>query len=775
MPRPTDMPPPTVTIFGGGITGLTVAHELAERGWSVTLFEAETDLRDTGQPALGGLAKSQWSFDPDPTSGAPSVADPFVPTITFTRKPGQHTDLLQQFAPGDSVKFALLTQRLETIHPAIPHLKLRYADKEDPADPFADNKRVAERLAEHLEKSYGARRITIESSVINVKQFEVSTVLEPKGLSTPHLLPGEHGFRFFPGLYRHLFDTLRRIPLKSSGGRYSDSFRTVYDNLLPTEGNWLVVSNTDARPDSSAAADANPVHFPRRLRKSIREYFDVFSSLQADLGYVARDLDLLTLRFFKYMSSCRERRKEEFEALSWRQFLGLDDCSAVCQNDMDVAPQLLAAMLAGESDTRTQGNMATQLLLDPINADERVDSTLNGPTTLAWFDPWSEYLREQGVKIEQGRLADFGVAGKQIVPVLHRPDGSRIDAPKTDYYVLAIPFQAWSANEYALIKSWEYARDQLGAKPDHIGRLHTWLEGQAFNRPTENYPHPGLLVRDLTGVQFYLDSDVFPRSGHSLYLDSEWRLSSISQTYFWQRRRAPSDGYRGLISVDIGSFITGKRTFKDVKRTEVPAEVWRQIAPKGLEDSTLYFTCHIDEHIKYDQDDVFKENRAPFLINGVGEWQHRPGWRDTKTGEPESSRAEDPSQARYQLMPIEQSAPGRWVLAGTFMQTWTRATTMESANESGRHAVNTLLAAETERHSMRRWMPCAIWNPEDYEHPDLVIWRELDEKLFTWPGGSLPHFLDILELDALPEGLLDCTGEMPSTLAKLLSRMMGGF
>src|SRR5687768_4300854 len=36
-------------------------------------------------------------------------------------------------------------------------------------------------------------------------------------------LPGEHGFRFFPGFYRHLPDTMRRIP---HGGR------TVADNLV---------------------------------------------------------------------------------------------------------------------------------------------------------------------------------------------------------------------------------------------------------------------------------------------------------------------------------------------------------------------------------------------------------------------------------------------------------------------------------------------------------------------------------------------------------------
>ena len=34
---------PTVVIFGGGITGLTAAHELAERGFSVVVYEPEED------------------------------------------------------------------------------------------------------------------------------------------------------------------------------------------------------------------------------------------------------------------------------------------------------------------------------------------------------------------------------------------------------------------------------------------------------------------------------------------------------------------------------------------------------------------------------------------------------------------------------------------------------------------------------------------------------------------------------------------------------------
>src|SRR5882724_2882740 len=34
-------------------------------------------------------------------------------------------------------------------------------------------------------------------------------------------LPGEHGFRFFPGLYRHIIDTMAKIPYK--GGSVRDN------------------------------------------------------------------------------------------------------------------------------------------------------------------------------------------------------------------------------------------------------------------------------------------------------------------------------------------------------------------------------------------------------------------------------------------------------------------------------------------------------------------------------------------------------------------------
>src|SRR4029450_3829287 len=36
-------------------------------------------------------------------------------------------------------------------------------------------------------------------------------------------LPGEHGFRFFPGFYKHITDTMRRTPFGPGGASCADN------------------------------------------------------------------------------------------------------------------------------------------------------------------------------------------------------------------------------------------------------------------------------------------------------------------------------------------------------------------------------------------------------------------------------------------------------------------------------------------------------------------------------------------------------------------------
>src|SRR4051795_4502866 len=49
-------------------------------------------------------------------------------------------------------------------------------------------------------------------------------------------LPGEHGFRFFPGFYKHVTDTMRRIPFGAGGTSCADNLVLATRMLLARAG-----------------------------------------------------------------------------------------------------------------------------------------------------------------------------------------------------------------------------------------------------------------------------------------------------------------------------------------------------------------------------------------------------------------------------------------------------------------------------------------------------------------------------------------------------------
>ena len=67
----------TVYIYGGGVTGLTAAHELIIRGFNVHLYEKESALGPEGvreEYSLGGMARTQYvALEVDEEAGQPSV------------------------------------------------------------------------------------------------------------------------------------------------------------------------------------------------------------------------------------------------------------------------------------------------------------------------------------------------------------------------------------------------------------------------------------------------------------------------------------------------------------------------------------------------------------------------------------------------------------------------------------------------------------------------------------------------------------------------------
>src|SRR4051812_43844391 len=113
-------------------------------------------------------------------------------------------------------------------------------------------------------------------------------------------LPGEHGFRFFPGFYHHVPDTMRRIPCEGNANG-------VWDNLVDTTE--MSVERTDGRPDAQLfglAPDPAAVMTEDGLRAFITE------EVLGQRGVPPQEAAYFTERLVVFLTSCDERRYGEW-------------------------------------------------------------------------------------------------------------------------------------------------------------------------------------------------------------------------------------------------------------------------------------------------------------------------------------------------------------------------------------------------------------------------------------------------------------------------------
>ena len=744
---------PTVAVLGGGIAGLTAAHELAERGFVVTVYESKKDERNglKSTPAgtyppvkLGGLAASQYS--------------------TVGTHDGSHAEL-RPF-PGRR------------------------------GQPCAPRRAVA----------------------------------------------GEHGFRFFPAFYLHIWDLFQRIPVyqqtQKSGGTtcWTPTSRTVYDNVRRVVTKGITVENQPT------------LVFPSELPRSAGEVLGILKEL-AILGFTAGDIATYLGRLVHYLTTSPLRRAQELQNISAYDYLvGYDSKTGMnrfsytprCDAMLRQMPRILVALDSFWGDARTNMTTYLQLYLNMDRRDNKADGVLNGPTSEAWLDHWYRYLDALGVSFVHKAAARLDTPPIDPTQPPHlRPraqitlaDGTRVapdytvvavDAPGAEY--ITAPLRA--AGTGGAVAGLD-GFTTLPPPPD--GPLQSVTTRPQERRDPYSMDEMGRLPWDrfqtLCGIQYYFDTEFQLLRGHLLLTSTEWALSSINQSGLWETQKVlDPDGHISVLSVDIGDFNTPSRHLvdefgrgkaaRDCTADEIAAEVWRQIVTALTSDDAesagdkvmpcpawyaLDRSLIMSDGPGQGQGRIVR-NESPYLVPIVGDWTNRPGaepWNPHGSSlielPPEDVWLEDLEQwnvwqARHGGYQVHNNSV---VFAGTWTKTFTRVTSMESACESGRHAVNAILdhyiwvesggLDRREQMTSLDWefpygfldqglsspirMPtpagdyCYVFDIENREPADTRPLRMLDTQLCQ---QSLPHPLDTPAMPPIPHLLGGQTMFMPPT------------
>ncbi|MFL5885071.1 MAG: FAD-dependent oxidoreductase [Thermoleophilaceae bacterium] len=505
-------------------------------------------------------------------------------------------------------------------------------------------------------------------------------------------LPGEHGARFFPGLYQNLPDTMRRIPFGSNPNGTFDNLATAHQESFPRSG---------GREDLNAnyaPADPYPWTF-----EQFRE--TVVAALQLSTRIPPQEIEYFVQRLCVYFSSCDARRLEQWEHVSWWDFTSAGRYSEDYQRMLISAQtrNILSAR-ATEACARTIGLLWELGLYTFMGrgSNGTFDRVLDAPTNEAWIDPWVAYLRGLGVRFVLGAEVDrLEMREGRVVGARARRRGRR-ERISADWFVCAVPV--------------ERARHVLGsqvlAADPRLQRL------------------ASLVTRWQNGIQFYLREPTPIVQGHVVYIDSPWALSSISQAQFWTGRDFPRDygdgSVRDCMSVDIADFdvpgIVYGKPARQLQPDQIAHEAWEQM--KAHLNDTGRRTLRDESVVRWFLDPglVYEPRRSagaltnddPLMISTPGAWANRP---DAATAVP------------------------NLFLAADFVRVNIDTATMEGANEAARRAVNALLAAA--RSSAE---PVEVH--ELYKPPEWEPFRAADEERFrlglpnaldTSPPPSLPH------------------------------------
>jgi 15-cis-phytoene desaturase len=542
--------------------------------------------------------------------------------------------------------------------------------------------------------------------------------------------PGEHGFRFFPGFYWHLSDTMSRIWFDQP-----NNIR-VLDNLVPATQIGIAQEN---KPPYII-----PAIKPTSLPEWVKALSDIFHD--PSLGVPVSEARFFLKQLLCFLGSGPTRRLQQLEGTPWWDYIGAPSRSAQYQCIFGRGlSRSLVAMRPEKASTLTVMSMFVQIVLNIVEGGStKADRVLNGPTSEVWIEPWVTQLKSNpNVTI----LNNHDVQSLTFNPLTRRVTGVDVmDAggvvasvgDPNDFYISALPIdivKKTTVLSHALKLAAGLVR-LVGTTEDGVDRLETdWM----------------------SGVLFYLNRNAAPLKGHVIYANSPWSLTSVSQRQFWDQRATGMGAYpwsqRGDgQAVDILSTIISAWDEKGTKvvnkkanectKAEIYQETWEQLkahltlAGNGKLNDSDVVARFLDPAITFDSAGIVNDNLEPLLINTAHSRRHRP--------------------------PARTNLPNFFV-ASDYVATNTDLACMEAANEAARQAVNALL-----QQSGSPAPPCVI---TPLQEPDVFrFFQTIDEQDYAINPNQDPllcRFVDDLVAD-FAGGVTPPGGMSGAMLAQIL-------
>ncbi|MFE3542624.1 FAD-dependent oxidoreductase [Nocardia sp. NPDC059177] len=492
-------------------------------------------------------------------------------------------------------------------------------------------------------------------------------------------LPGEHGFRFFPGCYRNVPDTMSRIPFPGNPNG-------VLDNLVRVEGTVAGFENT-APIFLPVEAGGITQLTPQVIQNNI------IGALQFIPGLPAHELAFFAKQMTMWFTSSTERRFGQWEYVTWEQIMRAEGKSAAYRKYLvNALTRITVAAKPQTSSARTIGTIGEALVLAGSGLVPEfsggVDRILNRPTNAAWIDPWVAYLRSLGVRFVMGQGASsLRLAGGRIesATVTGSAGTTTVTA---DHYICAIP----------------------------VDRVVDLLSPAILDADPRLEGMRDLVTDWMVGIQYFLRRPTDIPEGHIAALGSPWAITALRQAPMWVGDFAATYGDGSVVeclSVDISDWdtpgIVYGRTAKECSAEEIAAEVWAQLktwlntGTGWLRDEDIH-SWHLDPGITWSSDGI--HNATPLLVNTVGSYDNRP---DAHCAIPNLYFGGDHIRSHIDLA------------------------TMEGANESGRAAANAVLDSAGDPGSRASCFTLV-------DLPVFAGAKAVDADRFR---AGLPHLLDI--------------------------------